>query len=458
MTATASLSRSALAEVVRLRPFRRLWLVFGLSSLGDWLGLLATSSFASAQLSSPAAQGAAFGGVIVVQLLPWLLLGPLAGVLADRYDRRHIMVSVDVTRFALFASIPAVAALTDEHAVAVGWAAVASFTAQVGAMLWAPAKEAAVPNLLPARRLETANQLTIITTYGVTPVLAALVFAGTSRLPAIGDGGAAVTALYFDALTFLACAAVVGFGVREISGRGRAVPAEDSRAAIRAGLRCLARTPLLRGLVVGLLGAFAGAGIVVGAARFYSRSLGGGDATFGLLFGGLFVGFGLGVLVGPQVVGRLSRRRVFGLSVQLAAVGVVLLAVTPSPAVALPEVALVGAGAGMAFLCGITLIGAEVPDDVRGRVFSLIQSMTRVVLLLTVAAAGTLAGLTSALRMTVGPVDVPVDGSRALYLLAGFCGMAVGRFALRRMDDRSDIPLPRDVWHAVTRRADRERR
>jgi dTMP kinase len=95
-----------LADVVRLRPFRRLWLVFGLSSLGDWLGLLATSSFAAAQFGNSAAQGATFGGIIAVQLLPSLLLGPVAGVLADRFDRRRTMAIADVLRFLLFASIP----------------------------------------------------------------------------------------------------------------------------------------------------------------------------------------------------------------------------------------------------------------------------------------------------------------------------------------------------------------
>lgn len=334
------LSSSALAEVVRLRPFRRLWLVFGLSSLGDWLGLLATSSFVSALMRTPAAQGAAFGAIIAVQLLPWLVLGPIAGVLADRFDRRHTMVLVDVSRFLLFASIPATAQLFHQHAVVVTWAGIASFGAQAGAMLWNPAKEAAVPNLLPQRRLETANQLTIVTTYGITPVLAALTFAVTARLPGMGRTGAAAVALYFNALTFLACAVVVFFGVREISGRraGAAPRQESSGAALRSGWRYLTGTPLLRGLIAGLLGAFAGAGIVVGGARFYSRSLGGGDATFGLLFAGLFVGFGLGVVAGPRVVGHLSRHVVFGLAVQVAGLAVMLLAMMPGLATALGEI------------------------------------------------------------------------------------------------------------------------
>ncbi|MEV4347504.1 MFS transporter [Actinoplanes sp. NPDC049596] len=444
------LSSSALAEVVRLRPFRRLWLVFGLSSLGDWLGLLATSSFASAQMRSPAAQGAAFGGVIAVQLLPSLILGPVAGVLADRFDRRRTMVLVDVARFALYASIPTVALLSQDRAVVVAWAGIASFAAQTGAMLWNPAKEAAVPNLLPRRRLEKANQLTIITTYGITPVLAALAFAGAARLPSLGRTDAAAFALYFDALTFLASAAVVLFGVPEISGRRSAAPShESSLEALRTGWRHLTGTPLLRGLIVGLLGAFTGAGIVVGGARFYSRSLGGGDSTFALLFAGLFVGFGLGVAAGPRLAGRVSRRLAFGLSVQLAGLAVLLLAVTTRPAVALAEVVAVGVGAGMAFLCGITLIGRDVDDAVRGRVFAFVQTAARAMLLLAVAASSALAGAGAGHDVVIGPMALAPADSRVLYAIAGLCGLSVGAIALRQMAAADVASLHRrwrDAW------------
>ncbi|GAA3348175.1 hypothetical protein GCM10020358_65630 [Amorphoplanes nipponensis] len=452
MASTDRVSRSALAEVVQLRPFRRLWLVFGLSSLGDWLGLLATSTFAAAQLRSPAAQGAAFGGIIAVQLLPSLILGPLAGVLADRYDRRRTMVTIDVLRFVLYASIPLAATVLPTRAGVVAWAAAASFLAQAAAMVWTPAKEAAVPNLIPPGRLETANQLTIVTTYGLTPVLAALTFAGLARLPSVGRTDATAFALYFDALTFLASAAVVSFGVREISGRRDGAAAERPRQALLTGWRHLSGTPLLRGLLVGLLGAFAGAGIVVGAAKFYARSLGGGDATFALLFAALFTGFGLGVVAGPRVAGPLSRHRLFALSVVLAGGAVVLLAVTPRLSGALLEVLVVGFGAGSAFLTGITLIGAEVGDELRGRVFAFVQTSARAVLLIAVSISGLLVGAGSAYLVTLGPVTVPVAASRLLFLVAGGSGVVVGLVALRQMDDRRGVPVLADVWHALTRR------
>src|SRR3954454_12435840 len=100
---------AALRSVLRIRPFRRLWLVLGAASFGDWIGLLATGVFAAAQFTNTAAQGAAFGGTIAVRLLPALLLGPFAGVFADRFDRRYTMVITDLIRFVFYGSIPLVA-------------------------------------------------------------------------------------------------------------------------------------------------------------------------------------------------------------------------------------------------------------------------------------------------------------------------------------------------------------
>ena len=79
------------------------------SSIGDWLGLLATTALAQ-QLSGGdyATANFAIAGVFIARLLPAVFLGPFAGVLADRFDRRRLMVTVDILRAALYISIPIV--------------------------------------------------------------------------------------------------------------------------------------------------------------------------------------------------------------------------------------------------------------------------------------------------------------------------------------------------------------
>jgi dTMP kinase len=395
--------------------------------------------------------------VIAVRLLPALVLGPVAGVLADRFDRRYTMVICDVIRFVLFASIPLVALWSDNAAVVIGWAAIATFLIETTTLIWIPAKEAAVPNLIPRAKLEESNQLTLITTYGITPVLAALLLAGLNQvhIAASANGirvaDAATIALYFNALSRLILAIVVFFGIREISGRdGQHQPSQESVLRQFAdGYRYVARTPLVRGLVLGILGAFAGGGMVIGTAQFYAKSLSGGDSTFYLLFGLIFIGLGLGIALGPRLIGALSRRRWFGLSICLASVSVAALALAPHLSIAAVGTLFVGAGAGMAFLSGTTLLGGEVADEVRGRVFAFVQTSVRVVLMLAIALSGVLVGAGGSPDLRIGGTTVPVSSTRVLLFVAGVFGTIAGIWALRQMDDKRGVPLWADVWGSM---------
>ena len=440
---------------MRIRPFRRLWLVLSFSSLGDWLGLLATSTFAAQQFTDPAAKGVAFGSVIAVRLLPALVLGPVAGVIADRWNRQYTMVVSDLIRFVMFASIPAVSLVTTNSKLIVGWIAVATFVIEAVGMAWAPAKDASVPNLIPKARLETANQLTLASTYGVTPVVAALVLALMSTVLSSAFHPSADSqlnpqhiALYFDALTFLATALVVFFGIKEISGRtGRSRDQQQPSLARQfvQGWAYVARTPLVRGLVLGILGAFAGGGVVIGTAQFYARSLGGGDSTFYILFAMIFIGLGVGIVAGPRMIGALSRRRWFGLSIGVAAVPVGLLAVSPHLFLSVVLTLVVGIGAGMAFLSGTTLLGTEVGDEIRGRVFAFVQTAVRVVLMLTIALSGVVVGLGGSRRFTVAGMEFQISSTRLLLLAAGVLGLFAGIAAFRQMDDKHGVPVLADV-------------
>src|SRR6202050_899426 len=168
--------------VLSIRPFRRLWIALSLSSLGDWLSLLALTALAS-QLAGhgQAAQSAAVGGVWLTSLLPALILGPLAGAVADRFDRRIVMIVGDVVRAVLYLSIPLNLNL---HVVnELTWMYIVQFLASCASLFWTPAKDATVPNLVPPGQLEQANQFSLFTTYGTAPIAGVLfsVLALTSR-------------------------------------------------------------------------------------------------------------------------------------------------------------------------------------------------------------------------------------------------------------------------------------
>ena len=449
---------AALRSVLRIRAFRRLWLVLGAASFGDWIGLLATGIFASAQFQSSAAQGAAFGGTIAVRLLPALLLGPIAGVFADRFDRRYTMVITDLIRFVFYGSIPLVALFGASAAVTVTWATVATFVGETITLIWIPAKEAAVPNLIPKARIEISNQLTLVTTYGITPILAALALSALTA--GVQQSGVVLPswlqpveiALYLNALSRLATALVVFFGIREIGGKTpqREQAAQQSMTKqFLDGWKYIGRTPLVRGLVLGIFGAFAAGGIVIGTAKTFATSLGAGEAAFYLLFGTIFIGLAVGIGLGPMIVRELSRKRWFGMNIVLASASVMFLGLSFHLSMALVGALLVGAGAGMAFLAGTTLLYGEVDDEVRGRVFAVVQIGVRMVLLLAITLSGFLVGLGSSRHVTLGDLSFDVSFTRVLLLVAGAIGVWVGIGSFRQMDDKHGVPVLADLWGSM---------
>lgn len=427
-------------------------MVLGLSSLGDWLGLLAATALATNLSTSYQGASFALGAVLVVRLLPAAVLGPVAGAFVDRFDRRYTMVVCDLLRFGLTASIPIVGSLS--------WLFVASFLIECVGLFWIPAKEASVPNLVRHKQIEAANQISLITTYGITPVVAAAMFSLLALLGhhvsflVLGDPAddQVSLAFFFNALTFLLSAVVV-FTIRRISEfRGSGERPQQQPGVLRLfreGLSFIGTSPLVRGLLIGILGAFAAAGAVIGTGKLYAESLSAGDAAYGIMFGAVFVGVGLGIAFGPKAARDFSRRRLFGLSIVLAGCSLVLVAFMPHLFLAVIAVLGVGFTAGIAYLSGVTLLGSEVDDEVRGRTFALVQSLVRVDLLLSLAAVPFLVGLVNQRRVHLGGLDFVVDGTRILLVAAGLLAVGLGTISYRQMDDRRGVPLIADLVSAL---------
>ena len=232
--------------VLAITSFRRLWLALGLSSFGDWLGLLATTALAAALPQTPAAKLLAVSGVFILRLAPAVFFGPLAGVVADRLPRRWTLVYGDVLRFVLFCSIPLIGTLW--------WLYVATVLVEVVGLFWMPAKDATVPNLVPPDRLQQANTLSITTTYGsALPAAAIFVLLSLGTKGLSGSMGwladAPVTlSLAFNAASFLVSAAVIA-SLREIP-KGAAAGLDEHPsmlAVIRDGWTYVVGRPLVRG-------------------------------------------------------------------------------------------------------------------------------------------------------------------------------------------------------------------
>ncbi|NUP60729.1 MAG: dTMP kinase [Nonomuraea sp.] len=435
-------------HVLTHAPFRRLWTAMSVCSLGDWLNILALTALAgNLNQGDYRLQSLAIGGVFIAKMLPAVLLGPLAGVFADRFDRRLTMFCADLARFAVVLSIPIIGTYQ--------WVIVATVLVECVNLFWVPAKDATVPNLVPKDQLESANRLNLLVTYGSAPV-AAMLFAALSVVsdvvrsvvPALADEDPTWLPLTVNALAYLVSAVLI-FRLRGIPKRDGAISTPSVPKQIVEGWRFVGGNRLVRGLIIGMLGAFAAGGAVVGVAKIYVVALDGGDAAYGVVFGAVFVGMALGMFFGLRLLRGLSRRRLFGLAITVAGVVLVAIALIHNLVIVVMLTVLLGACAGIAWIIGYTLIGLEVEDALRGRTFSFLQSTARVTLLLVVAVANPLAALFGVHEFDLGAFGYRFDGSNLVLVIGGALAMAVGVLALRHMDDRKGVSLSADLIAAV---------
>jgi dTMP kinase len=442
--------------VLSIKPFRYLWIALSLSSLGDWLSILALAALAPSLTHGGVAASSAVGGVFLVTLLPALLLGPVAGALADRFDRRKTMIIGDVIRGALFVSIPLFPNLT--------WIYVAKFLAGIASQFWNPAAAATMPNLVPKEKLERANQLSLVTTYGSAPLAAglfsvlALVSHALSGVSPVFKTDQANLALYFNGASYFISAVTVWF-LRQISNRRERerthISVPSTAKAIWEGWRFIRHTPAVRGLVIGMLGAFSAAGVIVGLGYSYiSETLGGGSAGWGLVFAAIFIGLAVGMGFGSRIFGeQFSRRRLFGVTLTAAAVPLALIGLVPNLIMVVLFVVILGAISGITYPTGFTIVGLEVDDATRGRVFAFFQSTIQVILLAVIALVPFIsAGFTAIIREVTGTENVKFAhvtynnaGQNVTILLAAVLVAYVGIKSYRRMDDRKGVPLRDDL-------------
>ncbi|HEY2285570.1 MAG TPA: MFS transporter [Streptosporangiaceae bacterium] len=347
-------------EALRVRDFRLLWAGGMVSSLGSWLLVVAIPAHVYAVTGSLARTGLTLGA----EYLPQLLLGPVAGTLADRWDRRRLMIAAS-----LFQAAAAAAMLL---ALAPGryWAIYAAVAAEsAGAAAFGPAILAATPAIVGTGPvLASANSLNAVRD-------------GVVRLAGGPLGGIllAVAGLRVlicaDVLSYLAGAAAISLTARRPgrppapapgSRRDRAVRAAGQD--LRAGLAVLARSPAARALLpVTVLFLAANASLSAVLIPFSLQRLGGSRPT-GFLLAALGAGFLLGAPALRLLLDRAGPRFLFAATLTATAAGYWLLWQASSLAGALPAAAAVGLSGSMSLAIAQTAIQRAIPDAALGRV------------------------------------------------------------------------------------------
>ncbi len=356
------------------------------------------------------------------------------------------MVNCDILRAALYISIP----IFNNYF----WLYTAMILVECITLFWSPAKEASVPNLVPREKLESANQVSLLAAYGTAPVAAALftflsLFTSAINAAFSINVTAVDLALYANAASF-AFAAFVIFNLREIPKGAAAKHSAETGIlkSLHEGWQAVSGSKLIRGLIVGMVGAFVAAGAVIGLARTFVGDLGGGEAAYGVLFGAVFTGLALGIALGPKIFAQFSRRRLFGASLTISGAFLVALAAIPNLVLAVFIVVILGAFSGITWVTGFTMLGMEVKDDVRGRTFAFVQSLIRVVLVGVLAVAPLIAAAVGQHTFKFQNTQVSYNGAAVTILIAGLFASLIGFVSYKQMKDRPNVSLWSDVVNA----------
>lgn len=300
------------------------------------------------------------GMVSVAQFVPQLVLTPWSGARADRRDRRRQLV---VGRLVSAASSAGLVAWTLAVGLDGTTGALAVITAAlgvgIGLALGGPALNAVLPALVRPNELPVAvalNSMPFTVGRSGGPALGALLVATLG--PAVAFGVTAVTNLAFAMMIAL-------ISIREVD---RPAPTDGS---FRAGLRHLRADPALGALLAGVAAIGIGADPVITLTPAVAATFDAGPGLVGILASAFGVGAGLTFFVLGRARARLGLARLGTGGLLLLAAGMLSLAVSPIPAVAVVALGIGGAGMTFAVTSLTTLVQQRVPEELRGRVMAL---------------------------------------------------------------------------------------
>ena len=392
-------------QALRIRDFRLLWAGGLISSLGSWLLTLAIPTHIFLVTGSLRATGL----TVAAEYLPLLILGPVAGVFADRWDRRRLLIGTN-----LFCA-GAVAVMLLGLASGRYWVLYAALVAEnAGVVLNTPAWQARTPAIVgTGQLLSSANALNSVSS-------------GMVRLIGGPLGGVLLAAwgarwlIGIDAISYLLSAAAMFMTSttdREPGPGGRTTKAATVATVARdltEGASVLRRQPVARALLlVTVVFLAANASLSAVLIPFGIQRLGGSEHT-GFLLAGLGTGFLLGAPVIRLLLDRVQPGPLLAVTLAATAAAFFALFTSSSLATALPAAAAVGAFGSMSLVVPQTAIQRAIPNALLGRIGAVF---------LTGEAAATLGGAAA------GPVLAQAAGLTATAAVASLVTLAAAALA-----------------------------
>ncbi len=373
--------------------FLQLWAGQGISFVGDAISMIALVILV-VQITGSAS---AVGGVLVARLLP-TLASPLAGVLADRLDRRAVLVASDLARAVLALGIVFVRDLIVLYVLV--------FLMGLARTLFNPTIRAAFPSVVGGGDLTRANSLingTFSVSVTVGPALGGLLVASVG----------VDVAFILDAMTYLISAAFLSLIPLPRPSQSEH---ESLIRELRSGLGYLARARVPLGIMVGAFLIVLTTDITVPAEVFLAKqTFDAGDVGYGLLVSAWGVGMVVGTAVTAVLGDRVNLVIVYFLSIFAWALAFAGAGLSSTFVLALGALAVAGVSNGVDNVAAVTILQKRVPDALLGRVFS-------------VRFLGYSAG--EALAYPTGGLIVDAIGPRSTYLLAGAATAAAGLIVL----------------------------
>jgi len=367
---------TATRRLLRDNPdFRRLLLASVVSLAGDWFSFVAVADLVTELTGRPGA--AAF--VYAATVLPVFLASPIAGAIADRLDRKRVMVVADLARVPI-----ALALILAAWMGSVVLAIAAIVLLGVGASFYDPVASAATPNLVTAEQLATAQSL-------MGAVWGSMLLVGAGLGGLVADVFGRTAAFSVDAASFVISALLIA-GIRAPMQERREHVAE---ASVRDALTYIRRDRVVSRLVLAKGGVSWANGIVGLLPAFAHAKFAGTSVATGLLFAAR----GLGALVGPMlargVVGTTPAPRAIVIACAIGTLGYAavyaVFPIAPVFAVAMLLVVLAHLGGGSQWSLSTYGLQVATPDRLRGRVMALDYGLATLAIGVSSIAAGLLA-------------------------------------------------------------------